>query len=101
MHALNTKRPEPTARFSRMNTVKLSSSHQFNHNATVLHVDVVGRVDIDATAMLVCIGHSARWWWHVYREASVGANLPVSESLLWDCWVNSHRPVLDFNMSCG
>ena len=29
----------------------LSSSHQFNHNPTVLHGDVVGRVDVVPTAM--------------------------------------------------
>ena len=82
MHALNTRSPEPAARFSRPNTAKLSSSHQLNLNSAVLHVDVEGRVDVDATAMFVCIGHLVRLWWHVYREASVGANLPTSESLL-------------------
>ena len=54
----------------------LSSCHQFNPNPIVLHVDVVGRVDDVATAMFCfCIVHSVRLWWHVYREASVGANL--------------------------
>ena len=77
MHALNTRSPVPTARFMCPNTAGICHRlTNFDHNPIALHVDVVGRVDVVATAMFCfCIVHSVRLWWHVYREASVGPNL--------------------------